>query len=213
MPIICPTITASGAEEYRLQIELVSHFAHRIQIDLTDGHFAPKKLVQPDQVWWPVGIKADIHLMYKNPTTVVKEISGHGPNLVIVHAESVGNFEEFVGQCHAHRIKVGVALLPQTQASIVLPALHHIDHVLIFSGNLGYQGGSRADLTLLDKVRFLKEHKRNLEIGWDGGINDQNIAKLAQGGVDVLNVGGFIQKSEDPERAFKNLQRIADESG
>lgn len=213
MPIICPTITASGTEEYRLQMERVSQFAHRIQIDLTDGKFATKKLVQPSQVWWPVGIKADIHLMFKDPTVVIKEISGHKPNLIIVHAESAGNFEEFVGQCRAHAVKVGVALLPETQPEVVLPALHHIDHVLIFSGNLGHQGGSRADLTLLDKARFLKEHKRNLEIGWDGGINSQNVSQLVFGGVDILNVGGFIQNAEDPEKAYRTLERIASETG
>ena len=32
----------------------------------------------------------------------------------------------------------------------------------------------------------------DLEFGWDGGITDQNVAVLVNGGVDVLNVGGFI---------------------
>jgi pentose-5-phosphate-3-epimerase len=52
-----------------------------------------------------------------------------------------------------------------------------------------------------------------LEIGWDGGVTDQNISQLAFAGVDVFNVGGFIQKAEDPEKAFHVLERIADETG
>jgi ribulose-phosphate 3-epimerase len=58
----------------------------------------------------------------------------------------------------------------------------------------------------------LKQYKPDLEVGWDGGINDQNVAELINGGVDVLNVGGYIQRAEDPARAFAALQRIADET-
>jgi len=31
--------------------------------------------------------------------------------------------------------------------------------------------------------------------------------------VDVLNVGGFIQNSADPEHSYDTLQRIAEETG
>lgn len=209
---VCPAVLAANPEEYKAQVDRVAHFAHRIQVDLTDGRFTENKTVRPDEAWWPVGIKADLHLMYKDPLMAVRELLGHKPHLIIIHAESDGNFEEFVGQCRMHDIKVGVALLPQTAPSMVLPALSHIDHVLIFSGSLGKFGG-RADFSLLDKARFLKEHKRNLEIGWDGGVNDQNVAQLVFGGVDVLNVGGFIQNSPDPEHAYQSLKRIADETG
>ena len=87
-----------------------------------------------------------------------------------------------------------------------------IDHVLIFSGNLGSYGG-HANLDLLHTVRYLKNHKPGLEIGWDGGINSQNVAQLVFGGVDVLNVGAFIQNAENPEKAYLALDRIASETG
>ncbi|MBX4190752.1 hypothetical protein KW794_01555, partial [Candidatus Saccharibacteria bacterium] len=63
MPVICPSILASTPEEYRQQIEKVASFAERIQIDLTDGDFAKNQTIAPDEAWWPVGIKADFHLM------------------------------------------------------------------------------------------------------------------------------------------------------
>jgi pentose-5-phosphate-3-epimerase len=130
-----------------------------------------------------------------------------------VHAEAEGDFSAFAQFCSHHKIKTGVALLQSTPAEVILPMLHSIDHVMIFSGNLGHQGGSRVEFDLLDKVKILKEHKKTLEIGWDGGINDQNISQLAFGGVDVFNIGGFIQKSDNPERAYGILERIADETG
>jgi ribulose-phosphate 3-epimerase len=139
-------------------------------------------------------------------------LAEHHPHMLIVHAEADGNFEAFASFCRQHDIKVGVALLQKTSPQNILPALDLVDHALIFAGDLGHYGG-HADLTQLKKVEYLKSHKPEIEIGWDGGINDQNISQLAFAGVDVFNVGGFIQKAENPEKSYEALRRIADETG
>jgi ribulose-phosphate 3-epimerase len=212
MPVICPSITAYTADEYHQQMKGIGHFAHRLHIDLMDGKFTPKRNVNPVDAWWPVGIKADFHLMYKDPLPATDTILQHQPHMIIVHAESDGNLGQFSSSCRQHGVKVGIAVLQTTDIEAILPGLADVDHVLIFSGNLGSYGG-QADLSLLSKVEKLKRHKPNLEVGWDGGINQNNISQLAFGGVDVMNVGGFIQHSANPERTFDALQRIADETG
>ncbi len=213
MPIICPTITAETPEQYATQLKKVAGFAQRIQIDLTDGQFAEHKTVEPAEVWWPAGVAADIHLMYIDPLSAVERLVEHSPNLIIVHAEADTDFKKITKLCHQAEVGLGIALLPDTSAEEARPLIEPAEHVLIFSGNLGYQGGSRADLELIKKIEFIKSRRPEIEIGWDGGINDQNVSILSAGGVDVLNVGGFIQNSPDPERTFKALQRIADETG
>jgi len=207
MATICPTVLATDAHEYRKQMERIAHFTKRIQIDLTDGLFALTKTISLDETWWPHSIQADLHLMYKRPDLYVKEILKLEPTLVIIHAEAEGSFEPFAKKLHKAGIKVGVALLAETEPELIEPALEHIDHVLIFSGDLGKFGG-KADTKLLDKISFLKKAKPSLEIGWDGGVNDKNALELAQGGVDVLNVGGFIQKADDPEAAYAKLLSV-----
>ena len=206
-PLVCPTVLAFTENGYREQLNRVVSFAHRVQIDLSDGNFAPTKTVSAEEVEWPVGLIVDIHLMYDHPVDAIKTLLPHKPNLIITHAEADGDFQEIVQLCKENDIKVGVALLKETEASMLVPAIEQIDHVLIFSGDLGKYGG-RADLSLLDKARFLKNLKPSLEIGWDGGINDENIVEIAKGGVDVLNVGGFIQKSHEPESAFRILHSM-----
>lgn len=213
MPLICPTITAENQHDYKTQLEKVAPFANRIQIDLTDGVFTEHKTVEASDVWWPVGALADIHLMYDDPLPAVELLAPHSPNLVIVHAEAHMDFKKIIKACDQASIKLGIALLPQTSVVDALPLLAEADHTMIFSGNLGYQGGSHADTALLNKVEEIKKHFPNMEIGWDGGVNDQNVAILSAGGVDILNVGGFIQNSPEPHRSFTALQRIADETG
>jgi len=205
---ICPTVLASNPEEYQQQMERLAHFAVRVHIDLADGVFAPTKTVPIDGVWWPGGMRADLHVMYKDPFKHAALLIDLQPQLVIVHAEADGDFVSFAEFAHRHGVEVGVALKPETSPDAIAPALSYVDHVLVFSGNLGHFGG-QADQRLLSKVLHLKQLKPTLEIGWDGGVNDQNASLLAAGGVDVLNVGGFIQHAPNPRLSFEKLETLA----
>jgi ribulose-phosphate 3-epimerase len=206
---ICPTVLAGNPEEYREQIERIAPFATRLHIDLADGRFAPTKTIPIDQVWWPGGMRADLHVMYKEPFRHARLLLKLRPQLVVVHAEADGDFVEFAELAHSQGVEVGVALKPETLPSVIEPALPWIDHVLIFSGHLGHFGG-QANTHLLTKVLYLKRQKPSLEIGWDGGINNQNVHVLAAGGVEVLNVGGFIQHAADPQGAYEALKKTVD---
>jgi ribulose-phosphate 3-epimerase len=183
----------------------VSSFAKRLHIDLMDGIFAPTTSVRPDQIWWPGNVRVDLHVMYQDPFMFTDVFIALAPQMVIVHAEATGDFVMFANRMHTHGVEVGVALLPQTPVTAIVPALDLIDHVLIFSGNLGHQGGSYADPSLTTKINELRRAKPQLEIGWDGGINDQNAGALAKAGVDVLNVGGFIQGADRSDIAYQAL--------
>ena len=52
-----------------------------------------------------------------------------------------------------------------------------------------------------------------VEIGWDGGVMVDNAYSLVQGGVNVLNVGGTIQKATDPPAMFAKLQQEISKTG
>lgn len=205
---ICPTITAETPDDYMRQMELVEPFATRIHVDITDGDFAPHKLVNFDQVWWRGNRTIDLHVMHRYPTDHVEIILAMAPRLVIVHAEAEGNLMGFIQHLHHHGIEVGLAILQRTRVEDIAPALPAIDHLLVFSGNLGYQGGSEADMELLSKVRKVRELKPTIEIGWDGGVNDQNVREIAEAGVDVINVGGFIHNSGNPAGAYATLKAL-----
>lgn len=203
---ICPTITVSNPHDYRNQLDKISGFARRVHIDVSDGRFAPVQLVPLEQIWWPARLRADIHLMYQFPFEYIEVLLGLGPQLIIVHAEADGDFEAFAKLAHQHGIETGVALLKPTPVSLIESSLDLIDHVLVFSGDLGHYGG-KADLKLLEKVQRLKQLKPQLEVAWDGGINDQNARTLSDGGVDVLNVGGYIARDPHPQSAYATLER------
>lgn len=207
MAVICPTILAEDKRQYKEQIERTATFARRIHIDFMDGKFAPSKSPNISQAWWPDDIKADLHVMFERPEDELDAIIRLQPNLVIVHAEAKGNFVTLAQKLHEAGIKAGVALLAKTSVEAIKPALEYVDHVLIFSGDLGHFGGN-ADLALLDKVMQVKELKPDIEVGWDGGISDTTVEKLVEAGVDILNVGGYIQRAENPRERYEILENL-----
>jgi len=202
---ICPTITTDNPDVYLRQIQQTLAYAHRIHIDLSDGIFTNNKLMSIEDVWWPGGVRADLHVMYKDPLEHLPALLALQPQLIIVHAEADGDFREFAKLVRHHGIEAGVALLPETPVEAIRPALPLIDHVLIFSGHLGHFGG-HADIELLEKAQQLRTLKPTVEIGWDGGVNDQNARTLAEGGIEVLNAGGYLHGAIAPETAYGTLR-------
>jgi len=81
------------------------------------------------------------------------------------------------------------------------------DHVLVFGGHLGYQGGD-ADLNLLTKVKEIRRKYPDVEISWDGGVNKDNVEQITGAGVDILNVGGYIKNAKDPKSAYDLLASL-----
>lgn len=207
MAIVCPTVTAFNTHEYREQIERLQPFSKRVHIDLMDGEFAPTKSPALDKIWWPEEFVADIHLMYRRPMDHLEQLLKLKPSLVVIHAEAEVNYTEFAAKLHQAGVKAGLAILHDTPVESVINIMRSFSHVLVFSGNLGHHGGE-ADLSLLGKVPSIREAYPNVEISWDGGINDQNARQLVEAGVDVLNVGGFIQHSENPDAAYAKIKSL-----
>ena len=204
MSIICPAILASNPDDYRQQIERVASFASRLQIDIMDGSLTDNCSINLIQAWWPEGVEADLHLMMARPDQHLETIVSLKPNLVIVHAEAESNLKQLLSQLRNHQLKVGLAILPTTSLDQLKEFLPVVDHLLVFASQLGRQGAA-ADLDQLTKVTEAKQGRPNLEIGWDGGVNADNIKQLAEAGVDVFNVGSYLQTAPDPQKAYDLL--------
>ncbi len=207
MAQVCPTVTAYEIGEFQRQLAVLRPFAKRIHIDMMDGDFAPTISPRLRDISLPPHLKTDIHLMYRRPMEALDDLIRLRPNMVIIHNEADVHHMHFAAELHKEGIKTGLALLQDTPVHYTEQILHSFDHVLIFSGNLGHHGGE-ANLALLDKVQEVHQIHPDAEIGWDGGINITNAAKLIEGGVDVLNVGGYVHRATNPKDAYATLETI-----
>ena len=199
-------------QDYRAQAERINVFTRRVQIDVTDGVFAPTQTLDITNVWWPKNWEADLHLMATNPSEHLDTILKLNPSLCILHAEASEDLLPSFQILKDAGIKVGVALLPTTFPGSVQQYIEAADHVLIFAGQLGIQG-SQADLMQMEKIPLIRNMKPELEIGWDGGANMTNVRAIAHADVDVIIVGSAIAQAPDPAQAFQELVAEIDKNG
>lgn len=210
--VVVPAILAATPEEYRAELEKVHTFASRIHVDVSDGTLALSKTVAANQIWWPQNWQVDVHAMVAQPSAYVTTLTAMRPHTIIFHAEVQEDLLPLFRQVQQLGIKAGLALQRSTVPSDVSALIQAVDHVMIFSGNLGQYGGT-ANLMQLEKVRLVRAINPSVEIGWDGGANIENVFSLAQGGVDVLNVGGAIQRAADAAAMYTNLVKEVSKQG
>lgn len=204
--IIAPTLLTSDPNEFIRLIGLYPTFAKRMQIDVIDGSFVSTTTVSESAITaLPSNILVDFHMMVARPSEHLPHILRLKPHLCIFHAEATEDLLPIFAELKQAGIKTGVALLERTYPGDVEQYLKAADHVLIFAGNLGHMGGT-ADLLQVEKVKIIRNINPEIEIGWDGGVNLENIRTLAHSNINVLNVGSAIVKSPDPKTAYEDLR-------
>lgn len=213
MATIVPTILTNDINQYQQFITAYTPFAKRIQIDIADGTFVATNTIQIANIEsLPEGIVWDLHIMNAHPSEQLDHIIRLRPSLVIFHAEAGENLLTAFATLKKAGIKTGVALLQRTYPGDVKAYIEAVDHVLVFAGRLGKQGGT-ADLLQTEKIKLIKAINLNAEIGWDGGVNLENVRAIAHAGVDAINVGSFIAMNPDPASAYKQLVEESEKRG
>jgi len=210
--VVVPCVTVSTPEDYKASLERIHLFAQRIHVDISDGIFAPIQLIGPSEIWWPQEWQVDVHVMATHPSQLLADLLKIKPHMITLHVEAQEDILPLLQQIKQMDVKAGISLVKSTVPSDVAPLIQAADHVMIFSGDLGKYGGT-ASLMQLEKVRLIKSINSAVEIGWDGGITIDNAFSLAQGGVEVFNVGGAIQNAADPQVAYANLVKEVNKTG
>ena len=209
---IVPAVLTNDKDMYRFQLERINTFTRRVQIDVTDGVFAPSQTLGLNETWIPQGWTADFHMMVAEPSRYIDAIIKLNPSLCIFHAEAKENLLPIFEKLRQVGIKSGVALLPSTFPGNVKQYIEAADHVLIFASKLGEQGAP-ADMLQTEKIALVRGIKAEAEIGWDGGANMTNIRALAHADLDVINVGSALAQAENPAAVYAAMTAEIDKSG
>lgn len=212
MTAIVPTVTTDDPAVFNANVAAFSQFTKRIHIDASDGTFAPTTMVPLTSMSFPEGLTVDLHVMSARPSEHLADILNLKPALCILHAEVDDDLAGIIAQLRSAGIKFGLALLKGTFPRRVQNLITTADHVMIFAGELGRQGGA-IDMLQIEKVPLLRAIKPDLEIGWDGGANLSNVRALAHSDLDVLNVGSAISKAADKAAMYQSLVAESEKRG
>jgi len=201
------------------QIRIVEQAgAQMIHVDIMDGHFVPNLTMGPpvtESLRKVTRLKMDHHLMIEDPDTYAPIFIKAGANCVSVHYEACRNLDRTLNMIRDEGAKAGVVINPHSTVALLEDVLDVVDYVLVMSVNPGFGGQEFIPRSLL-KVRQLdrarQERGLNFAIEIDGGINAENIGEAARAGVNWVVVGSSVFSKSDPGVAYRELQRIAEES-
>jgi ribulose-phosphate 3-epimerase len=209
MASVAPTINATTPEDFARRINNVKPFAKRLHIDVGDGVFTDVRTIGLTQVYDIDGVPFDLHLMMVHPEGQMENILAVGPQLVITHFEAPFDHQAFFKELRSVDLKVGLAVKVETTIEQVKDLLETIDHLVVFTGKLGHNGGEfRADC--LDKISQARNINPNLEIAVDGGLNQETARVAIEAGANLLDVGSFTHDADDPEIAYIAVEAIAE---
>jgi ribulose-phosphate 3-epimerase len=216
---IVPSILAADFARLGEQIRIVEQAgAQMIHVDIMDGHFVPNLTMGPpvtESLRKVTRLKMDHHLMIEDPDTYAPIFIKAGANCVSVHYEACRNLDRTLNMIRDEGAKAGVVINPHSTVALLEDVLDVVDYVLVMSVNPGFGGQEFIPRSLL-KVRQLdrarQERGLNFAIEIDGGINAENIGEAARAGVNWVVVGSSVFSKSDPGVAYRELQRIAEES-
>ncbi|MFM1841089.1 MAG: hypothetical protein RIR47_1138 [Bacteroidota bacterium] len=213
MPIIAPSLLAADflrlGEACKMLNESEAEWFH---LDVMDGSFVPNisyGLPVIEQIKTTTKKVMDVHLMIVSPEKYIADFKKAGADILTVHYEACPHLHSTLQQIKAHGMKAGVALNPHTSVDLLKDVIKDIDVVCVMSVNPGF-GGQKFIEHTYEKVKTLKkmitEAGASTLIEIDGGVTQNNAAKLVTAGADVLVAGTTVFKAADPKQMIATLQ-------
>lgn len=175
-----------------------------VHIDIMDGKFVSnytEMLNLPS-----INSKRDIHLMVFDIKGYIDVYKKYNPEYITFHYEATDDIIGTIDYIHSLGIKAGVSIKPNTNIESILTYLDKVDLVLVMSVEPG-AGGQEFISASEDKINKLYELRTNNNYHYmievDGGIN--NITKNKCKNADILVVGSYITKSDNPKESYESM--------
>ncbi|MBQ9016176.1 MAG: ribulose-phosphate 3-epimerase [Firmicutes bacterium] len=214
---LAPSILAADFSQLGQQVARIEEGgAHLVHVDVMDGHFVPNisfGAAVMKSLAGKTALPFDVHLMIERPDDYLEEFITPQTEYITVHQEACIHLHRTLQHIRAAGAKAGVSINPATPLCMLEEVLEEADLILIMSVNPGF-GGQKMIPACLRKIEELKRirEKRNLEyrIEIDGGVNLDNIGRVAQAGTDIIVAGSAAFGAEDIPQRVRDLIRRAE---
>lgn len=218
---IIPAIMPKDYEDLDEKMSLFVGVVPFVQLDIMDGKFVPARtwpyprdahfdaIVAEEEGmprWEDIDFEAD--LMIENPELAVPKWVSAGARRIIVHVESMVDFEKIRASVPVGLIELGLAINTTTPLSAIEPYIDRIDFVQCMGiARIGFQG-EEFDERVLENVRALRAKYPELPISIDGSVNFDTARALVEAGATRLVSGSAILEADDFVGAIAQLKDL-----
>lgn len=202
---IIPAILESSWPEVEKKIKLIDGLTNWIQLDVSDGVFAPAKTWNSPSDLSGLSLKSkiEVHLMVANSLGVLGSWSINPVGRIIIQAESL-NIRHSVSNINKE-IVLGFKI--ETPWEPCQDLIKQAGRVLFLSVEPGFQGRA-LDERVFEKIRSLKSAHPHIKIAVDGGINLDNIESIKSAGADSAVIGSGVFGAPDLRATIKQFQEV-----
>jgi ribulose-phosphate 3-epimerase len=188
--------------------------ADMLHLDVMDNHYVPNLTVGPMvcQSLRRYGIQApiDVHIMARPVDALIIEFAEAGASQITFHPEASDHIDRSLSLIHKYGCKAGLALNPATNLDCLEYVIDKLDLILVMSVNPGF-GGQTFIPSSLDKIKDISEliisTKPDITLAVDGGINTDNIRKIAQAGASMFIAGSAIFTQADYAAVITEMRK------
>ena len=197
---LIPAILAYTHNEFKEQLEFFDDYFSRVHIDIMDNTFVSNASYADVAMVKKMKSTAtfELHLMVNDPLKYFQLWKSEKRlKNVIIHIEIFGknkkDLYDIIKVIKRSKKRVTLALNPGTPISKILEFIHLIDQVLIMGVEPGWSG-QKFKVSVLTKIKALKQHYPKLSVAIDGGVTLESIPALLDAGVDTVNTNSLIMK-------------------
>ena len=170
-----------------------------IHFDVMDNHYVPNlsfgamvcKALKDDGVTAPI----DVHLMVSPVDGMIEQFLAAGADIITFHPEATQHIDRSLQLIKDGGAKCGLVFNPATPLHYLDYTIDKIDQILLMSVNPGF-GGQKFIEATLDKIAAVRKRiddsGRDIYLEVDGGVNVDNIKRIAKAGADMFVAGSAI---------------------